>query len=198
LQTKTRFWFILPILLLSLFAHPAQANTLPATPAPDQCLLEPLEPQTVIEIVDAGFADPLPLQATRMAVPPEMIDRGTEVVEGSLACTNANQPLAALAAYTDRWLAERFSGNSGQDELGHLLAAATRSPSPAARPDQISLVAVENPIWYNGDRLGLMITTQNSDETFVDELIFIQTDGAWKIDQTITISGSRIATPPSS
>ena len=48
------------------------------------------------------------------------------------------EPMRSLALYTDRYLAKRFAGQAGEDELGHLLAASSRSPKPAGR-QQINL-----------------------------------------------------------
>ena len=87
-------------------------------------------------------------------------------VEQSLACTNANLPLAALAAYTDRYLAERFSGSSGADEIGHLLAAAPRDPDPAAPGDVVTLVEVTKPVMYGDGRLGLTVVTANATDRY--------------------------------
>ena len=189
-----RFLFMLPILIAIAFVPVARAQVLPATPDPVSCSLTPLTPDELLTITAVTAEEPAPLMATRMTVPQETVDAVTEVVLASLACTNANQPLSALAVYSDRWLQERFSGDAGRDELGHLIAASSRTPMEAAVQDRIALISVENPMAYNGARIGITVTTANADETYIDELIFVQVNSDWKIDQTIARPDSN-ATP---
>jgi hypothetical protein len=97
----------------------------------------------------------------------------------------------------DRYLAERFAGEDGADELGHLLAAATRTPVPAAPDDQLVLLGMSQPVRYADERIGGLVTTANADSSFADLLVFAEVDEEWRIDQVVIDAGSD-ATPAAS
>jgi hypothetical protein len=181
---RLRFLFILPMLLLGAVSALAD-GTLPATPAAADCTVSPLAPDDLTAIVQAGFIAAPDLDETDMPVDPDDIAAVTGVLLQSLACTNANSPLQALALDSDRYLAEHFAGDAGSDELGHLLAAATRAPAPAATEDRIALTAVTNAVLYADGRLGVDVATTNADGTWIDRIVFIEVQGAWKIDQVL-------------
>jgi hypothetical protein len=176
--------FILPIFLLLPSGIRAQTG-LPATPTPESCALAPLLPDQLTALVAAGFAPAGELTETKRAVDPADVEAISQVVLASLACTNANRPLQALAVYTDRYLAERFSGDAGADELGHLLAAISRTANPADPVDYIALTSVDHAVWYGDGRLGAAVSTTNALGTYVDLIIFSNDAGTWKIDQVV-------------
>jgi hypothetical protein len=103
-------------------------------------------------------------------------------VEGSIACANANQPLRELAYFTDRYLANRFTG-AGADDLGHLAVAVTRSPSPAADPDRLALISVSQYAVTSDGRVSAVVVTANRDQTFTHTMIFAKVDERWLIDE---------------
>lgn len=168
--------------LLAAGGIPASGHV--ATPqAESACSISPLEPAVLEEIVAVGFEiapDPMP---SNQPVPAQAVAGIFNTLAGNIACTNANQPLRALAYFTDRYLAERFAGPDGADELGHLLAAATRSPAPAAREDQLVLVAVAELVAYTDGSVGATVQTANIDDEFTDHLVFIETAAGWRIDR---------------
>lgn len=104
-----------------------------ATPESEHCTIDPLDPNQLTAIVRAGFEPAPRLEKSDQPAPATDLVAMFDVLTESVACTNANQPMRALALYTDRYLAERFSGQQGADELGHLIAASSRSPSPPRR-----------------------------------------------------------------
>ena len=174
---------ILPILLLSPGLALAQAG-LPATPEPELCQIEPLDLEELSELASEPFelaADRIPSPAD---VPDESLNAVVGVVTESIACTNANLPLRSLALYTDRYLAERFS-SAGGDELGHLSAAATRSPKPANAADRLTLISVANVMLLEDGRISVQVVTANAEFIFSDILVFAETDTGWRIDQVI-------------
>jgi hypothetical protein len=118
------------------------------------------------------------------------------VVRESVACANANDPLRAMALFTDRYLAERFAGEAGGDELGHLLAAATRKPIPATPSDQLVLLAVTNAIAYEDGRVAVTVITANADAVFTDLVILENTTSGWRIDQVLLDAGANPAATP--
>jgi hypothetical protein len=173
-----------------------------ATPEADACSIAPLRPDQLQEVVAEGFEPPQTLDDGEPNVPAEALVKIFAVVTESVECANANDPLRSLALFTDRYLAERFAGEDGADELGHLLAAATRTPVPAAPEDQLVLLGVGQPVRYADGRIGVLVTTANADSTFTDLLVFAEVDFAevdeeWRIDQVVIDAGSD-ATPAAS
>lgn len=181
---------IRPILIILLLlaittAASGSATGQPVTPTARSCVVDPIER---VELQDAAEG-PIPRRA-------ESVDSGIAVTEGELgrisrivrimtACTNANQPLRALALVTDTYLAEYFAGPAGQDQLGHLLAAASREPEPAAPEDRLALIAVEDPVRFEDGRIAVTVVTENAVSRFTDQLIFAETDDGWRLDQVV-------------
>ena len=189
------------LLLIAFTTIPAQpvgaaVATPSATPDTAECTLEPLQPEVLAEIAAQPPVPEHDLTPASQTPAADDVAAATQIIEQSLACTNANQPLAALAAYTDRYLNERFGGDAGSDELGHLLAAATRNPDPAAPEDVIVPVQVADPVLYSDGRLGLTVVTANATGTFTDRLILARAGGLWKIDEAI-LGGGPESTPAS-
>lgn len=118
----------------------------------------------------------------------------TTVVETSVSCANANEPLRALALFTPAYLGIRFGGNN-QDDLGHLLAALSRTPAAAVVSERLSLVSVEDVVQLADGRIAATVVTENRDNRFTDTLILMSIDGSWKIDAVILGTPNPIGTP---
>ena len=162
----------------------------PATPVANTCLVEAVDPDHLKAIVAAGsVATPAAIASAQPVAAGDLVQI-LRVVTESVACANANDPLRSMALYTDRYLADRFAGETGMDELGHLLAAATRRPVPATPADQLVLLAVTNAIAYEDGRVGVTVITANADNLFTDLLILEMTDSGWRIDQVELDTGS--------
>ena len=156
-----------------------------ATPTGIECPIEPLAPTDLKEVVAAGFEPAPALDPTGDHPPATALLAIFDILSDSLACTNANQPMSALALFSDRYLAERFAGPDGNDELGHLLAAATRTPGPAAPDDRLVLVSVSDLVLYSDGRIGAEVTTANVEDAFTDLIVLVETDDGWRIDQVV-------------
>lgn len=171
---------ILAAALATLLTFPAEAATLPATPQPDACTVAPISIGDLQAIVAGGTptaATPAPVVKLDDALKADI----AATVEGSIACTNANQPLRELAYFTNHYLADRFTG-AGTDDLGHLAVAVTRSSSPAAGSDRLALISVNQYAVTSDGRISAVVVTANRDQTFTDTLIFAKIDGRWLID----------------
>jgi hypothetical protein len=193
-------WTGMIALALALLVSPAPNIAAQATPAAAQCTAAPLSADSLTAIVEAGFEPAPALKPADEPAPAADLVAIYDLLTENLACTNANQPLRALSLFTDRYLAERFSDQAGEDELGHLLAAATRSPKPATPRDQLVLLAVTDLVRYQDGRIGAMVTTSNQDDTFTDLVIFAKTDDDLRIDQVILqedLEATPAATPGS-
>lgn len=160
----------------------ARSGAAPATPLPSACTVAPIAIGDLQNLVSAG-ASPVATPAAETALTPGAIAAITQTIEESVACTNANQPLRALALFTDRYLVARFSG-AGADDLGHLAAAVTRDPAPADPADRLAIVSIGDPELLDDGRVAVIVATANAEQEFVDRLIFAKTGDAWLIDET--------------
>lgn len=168
-----------------------------ATPAPTACDIEPIEPDQLEAIVAAGPGEPGSLEPTDKPVAAELLVDVLSVITESVSCANANDPLRSMALYSDRYLATRFAGADGADELGHLIAAASRTPIPAAPEDQLVLLGITETVSYADGRVGVLVTTANADSVFADHVILVETDDGWRIDAVVLgAAKSAPGTPP--
>ncbi len=161
------------------------ASQLPITPSERSCVVEPIER---VELQDAATG-PVPRRAepviSDVAVTETELGRITRAVRIMTACTNANQPLRALSLVTDTYIAEYFAGPAGQDQLGHLLAVASREPEPAAPGDRLALTSITDPVRFEGGRIAVTVITENAESRFTDQLIFVETRDGWRLDQVV-------------
>lgn len=180
-----RFWLIpaLGIALLLNVIVDGQANE--STPVSTICSVEAISPALLEEIVARGVkGTPLLEETTKPVLAGDLVAI-FEVVTQSVECANANSVLQSLSLYSERYLAERFEGDDGSIELGHLLAAASRDSQPAAPEDLLVLLSVRDAVMYADGRIGINVTTANADATFNDLLILAKTGSEWRIDQVV-------------
>jgi hypothetical protein len=182
---------VLLIAAIALAGGAARAVTLPSTPDPSTCTAAPVTIERLTMLAAEGT--PAASLATPVNAPAPSLDELTATVAGSIACTNANQPLRALAYFTDAYLAARFSG-AGADDLGHLTVAVTRNPNVAAPADRLALISISSPTPFGDGRWSAIVTTRNASQTFVDRLVFAFVDGNWLIDAW-SPAGPESATP---
>ena len=172
------------VLILGLSIAPVRAASDPATPQATVCTTAPLSIDALQELVLSGT----PMSATpwtTVALNSSDVADIATTIEESVACSNANQPLRALAFFTPAYLIARFSG-AGADDLGHLTAAVTRDPAPAVAADRLAVVSIGAPKALIDGRVSVLVTTANSAESFTDVLIFANIDNVWRIDETHT------------
>lgn len=180
-------WLIGLAVLLLVGSPPGSGAQ--GTPVAADCVAEPLNGDELEEIVASGFAPAPDLTETGEPASAQELVAIFEVISESVACTNANQPLSALALYSDRYLAERFSGPAGEDELGHLLAAATRSPGHATPEDRLVVLSIADAVRYGDGRIGATVTTANADAVYIDLIVLVETNDGWRIDQVVLGDG---------
>jgi hypothetical protein len=182
-----RFKVVLVILTISLsgFGRDVSGQTLPATPAADLCTAEPIAVSELYALPDAPDRILDTPEPSEDDVEPDTIAQIEQVIGQVIACTNANQPLSALALFTNGYLVEHFAGPGGEDELGHLIAASSRLPGPAAPEDRLAVLAITNPIGYGDGSVSVQVTTANAEMTYSDILILVQTGDGWRIDRVL-------------
>ncbi len=173
-------------LLTSTWLLPRDASAdvvLPITPDPADCVADPIDIETLVALA-SGFATPVALAVqTPLAGTPtsELLDRLTEVVVASTACTNANQPLRALSYFTEDYLLDRISDEPAIT-LGHLQAAASRHPDVAAVEDRVTITSLSAGPTGDGAAF-LEVGTLAGTEAQVVSLRLIVEDTVWRIDQ---------------
>ncbi len=169
--------------VMALALHPARADE---TPRPVECNAAP---RTLNDIVDLA-AQPAPAASppARSGEPaaPEAIEAATATLRASIACVNANRPLAAFAYFTDGYLSRAFGG-ANTDALGHLRVALTRTPAPAEPGDQLSLRSISDVTIPAAGELLMTAVTVNADGVYTDRLLLREVDGRWLIDQVISL-----------
>lgn len=179
---RARFIIALAALLTAVaLAGAAGAQALPATPQADACTAAPISIADLNALVARGTPGPATPAAIGAPAAATMADV-TATIEQSVACANANQPLRALALFTDRYLVVRFTG-SGADDLGHLAVAVTRHPAAANPADRLALISVSGLTQLQDGRVSVTVETANSQQTFVDVLILANVNGRWLIDE---------------
>lgn len=119
-----------------------------------------------------------------------------ETVRESVACVNANQPLRWFALFTDGYLVRRFGG-ANADDLGHLIAAATRSPLNAAPDDQLVVIDLTDVRTLADGRVAAVVVTANRNAAFADQITFAEVGGRWLIDEVVEGQSDLAATPTS-
>jgi hypothetical protein len=117
--------------------------------------------------------------------PEETVAEITEVVRGSIACSNAGDILRALAYFSDSYVEHMFSGPNGVDYPGFLEYVAT---PPAAVPEdqQLALIEISNVELLKDGSVGATVITGDPANPFVDYLIFVNEDGRWLIAAAIS------------
>ena len=181
-MTANRLATGLALVLFGLAISHAGAISLPATRQPSDCTIAPMAIGDLQNLVAAGAssaATPGPSQT----VTPELTANIKGTIEESVACTNANEPLRALALFTDGYLVVRFSG-VGSDDLGHLAAAVTRDPAPAEPADQLAILTIGDPKMLDDGRVSVIVETSNASQDFADVLILAKVGDLWLIDET--------------
>jgi hypothetical protein len=173
---------VVALTLLTLPFTIAQAAELPTTPDPADCTVAPV---TIARLEEMAATEPEETAPDDFdAVEPVSPEIGAEIERTlieAVACTNANQPLRALALFTDRYLAERFGGEDNP-LLGHLEAVTTRSPDVAPPEERLTLVSIDN-VRGGGSVVHATVVTQNRVTTFTDEITFRLVDDRWLIDE---------------
>ena len=172
-------------------AQEARAQEYPLTPDPATCDADPID----IEALVVAAASPVPTTSPE-AVPeerrnasPRVLDELMQVVVGSVACTNANQPLRALSYFTEDYLLTRISDEPAVT-LGSLEAASTRDPAVAPVEDRVTIEVIEMVTSWDGGAEVALLWSSGKDQLARVGLRFRQVDGDWKIDDVIEADGA--------
>jgi hypothetical protein len=165
------------------FGHAGTIEASQTTPESGLCSAEPRHIEAIADLAATPAAEPLAFSETD-AAPPDgaQLAEIRATIEAAIDCANGNDPLRALAYFTDRYVAERF-GNAHPDDLASLTAAASRQPVPATEEDQLSIVALtDGQIGASGSVARIEVQTTNGSASFTDRLVLVKNGDHWSID----------------
>lgn len=199
---RTRLlWPMLALLMAFATVPVAAQEPTPAIDVPDPslCTLAPLTPADLQRIQNENI---LPIETPTPVSDPFEMPSGEELfthdreevekdVRRAIACVNTGEPLRALAAYTDRWIANFLAEQGGlTDEL-----IASLQVDRALQPESyLQIHDYGDAVWLADDRVAIVIT--GDDPSDVDPPIrrlFLMAEvlpGRFLIDEVIAIPGS--------
>lgn len=196
---RVRTLFITIAMLASLLALPVAAQDATPTadiPDPSLCTLHPLTPADLQRIQDEGLP---PIETPTPVADPFVMPAGDELfthdreevqkdLRRAIACVNTGEPLKALAAYTDRWIANFLVEQGGLDD--DLIAGLQVDRD--LQPDQyLQILDFGDAIRLPDDRVAILIT--GNDPTNADpaqQRLFLMSEvrpGRYLIDEVIPI-----------
>jgi hypothetical protein len=172
---------LLAVLTLTL-GRAAAIDARQATPETWRCIADPRGIEAIADLASVPAATP-PAFDEASATPLDDAQLGEirKAIEAAIDCANGNDPLRALAYFTDRYVAERF-GDAYPDDLASLTAAASRQPVPAAEEDRLAIDALDGLIDQSGTVARIDVQTSNRAVSFTDRLVLVKTDDRWLID----------------
>lgn len=165
--------------------RPVMATDYPVTPDPAECNADPIDVDALIagSVTVVSPATPAALRTPRVASLSLQNDL-MEAVIGSVACTNANQPLRALSFFTQDYLLTRISDEPAVT-LGHLKAAATRDPAVAPIEDRVTIEVIEIATVWEGGAEVVLLWSSGEQRLVRSGLRFRDVRGEWKIDEVL-------------
>lgn len=133
-------------------------------------------------------ATPLAMLATPAATPTGIILSEGEVVdvlEQYVACTNTGDPTLVWAMFTPRWFSSEFA-----DPEVHYLPAFEYQIANGQEivVDPLELVSIDEIVLQEDGRVAVTATFASADLVWTDQLILVQIDGTWLIDDVVLIT----------
>ncbi len=199
---RIRTLLVLLALLAALFAGPVAAqDATPTAAAPDPalCTLNPLTPDDLQRIQDEGLP---PIETPTTVADPFVMPAGEELFTHdreevqkdllrAIACVNTGEPLKALAAYTDRWIANFLVAQGGLDDD---LVAGLQVDRDLQPQNYLQVLGFGDAVRLPDDRIAIVVTGDDpADADPSGARLFLMTEvrpGRFLIDEVITIPGS--------
>jgi len=179
------------IATLAAFAFSTvQAQTALPSVDPSACQIAPIAMPVQGEEGDLSTPVPTPTpisQQSAVTGDDATVTAVTEVIGQSIACQNAGDQLRMLAAFSDRWIAQLFSGYDliFYDQFEQQVSLPS---TPLAAEAQVELIAVSDIQMRDDGAAIATVVTQVSGTEQTSLLLLIQEDGDWKIDGAETVS----------
>lgn len=182
---------------LSTVTAGAQEATPTATaPDPSLCTLRPLTPDDLQRIAGQELAEiTTPTPVSDPFVMPEGeelfthdLEEVEKDIERAIACVNTGEPLKALAAYTDRWIATFLIEQGGlNDELVSGLQV-NRDLQPE---NYLQILGYGDAVWLSDGRAAIVVTGYNpASDTPLSDRLFLMSEvrpGRFLIDEVVAI-----------
>jgi hypothetical protein len=198
---RARTLFVTLALLATLLAVPAAAqDATPTADAPDPalCTLNPLTRDDLQRIQDAGLP---PIEPPTPVADPFVMPAGEELfthdkgevqkdLRRAIACVNTGEPLKALAAYTERWIANFLTEQGGLDDDLFAGLQVDRDLQPES---YLQILSFGDAVRLPDDRIAILVTGDDPADTDPPEQrLFLMAEvrpGRFLIDEVIPIPG---------
>ncbi|CAN5468754.1 hypothetical protein BH09CHL1_BH09CHL1_05280 [soil metagenome] len=187
---RLSLWIVLAICVIaSIESRPAAAA--PEVPSINftECTSEPIAVPQKGEVGDLTLPSPTATEIDESNTTPAdeaTIEAITQPIVQSLACQNAGDVLQMLASFSDRWIAEQFTGYD-LVFYGRFVDAAN-SATPVPDDGQVALVSIDDVrVRTDGSVLATVSTSVNGQEQ-TSLLVLVNTSTGWKIDGSQAVS----------
>jgi hypothetical protein len=199
---RVRSLFITIALLAALLVLPVAAqDATPTVDAPDPalCTLNPLTPDDLQRIQNAGLP---PIETPTPVADPFVMPAGDELfthdqeevqkdLRRAIACVNTGEPLKALAAYTERWIANFLTEQGGIDDD---LIAGLQVDRDLQPENYLQILSFGDAVRLPDDRIAIVVTGDDpADADPPEARLFLMAEvrpGRFLIDEVIPIPGS--------
>jgi hypothetical protein len=199
---RVRSLFITIALLAALLVLPVAAqDATPTVDAPDPalCTLNPLTPDDLQRIQNAGLP---PIETPTPVADPFVMPAGDELfthdqeevqkdLRRAIACVNTGEPLKALAAYTERWIANFLTQQGGIDDD---LIAGLQVDRDLQPENYLQILSFGDAVRLPDDRIAIVVTGDDpADADPPEARLFLMAEvrpGRFLIDEVIPIPGS--------
>jgi hypothetical protein len=199
---RVRSLFITIAVLAALLVLPVAAqDATPTVDAPDPalCTLNPLTPDDLQRIQNAGLP---PIETPTPVADPFVMPAGDELfthdqeevqkdLRRAIACVNTGEPLKALAAYTERWIANFLTQQGGIDDD---LIAGLQVDRDLQPENYLQILSFGDAVRLPDDRIAIVVTGDDpADADPPEARLFLMAEvrpGRFLIDEVIPIPGS--------
>jgi hypothetical protein len=199
---RVRSLFITIALLAALLVLPVAAqDATPTVDAPDPalCTLNPLTPDDLQRIQDSDLP---PIETPTPVSDPFVMPAGDELfthdqeevqkdLRRAIACVNTGEPLKALAAYTERWIANFLTQQGGIDDD---LIAGLQVDRDLQPENYLQILSFGDAVRLPDDRIAIVVTGDDpADADPPEARLFLMAEvrpGRFLIDEVIPIPGS--------
>jgi hypothetical protein len=199
---RVRSLFITIAVLAALLVLPVAAqDATPTVDAPDPalCTLNPLTPDDLQRIQDSDLP---PIETPTPVSDPFVMPAGDELfthdqeevqkdLRRAIACVNTGEPLKALAAYTERWIANFLTQQGGIDDD---LIAGLQVDRDLQPENYLQILSFGDAVRLPDDRIAIVVTGDDpADADPPEARLFLMAEvrpGRFLIDEVIPIPGS--------
>ena len=165
-------------------------------PNPVDCVVEPRTLPLPIPAMTQAEASPEAVEPPSGGEPADeaIVESITETIYHSIACTNGNDLLRVLALFSDRFVADLFTGPDAVS-LTAFEDYVALPPIAAVEEDRLQLLEVRDVVVLDDGRVGAIVVTGDEAAPTEDYLVLIEDGDGWLIDDSIPITPLGTPTP---